>query len=81
MAIAVAASSGYWMWRRTTATLYYRSANPTIRPPHVSKEDYEARVIARRKRVRLVKTTLAAMAAGLAAWLLFTMVKGGLSRS
>ena len=78
--MAGAALSGYWMWRRTTATMYYRSPNPTIRPSHVTPEEYDAQVLTRRKRVRLVKATIAATAGGLAACLLFIMVEGGLSQ-
>jgi len=80
VAIAAAASGGYWMWRRTRATLYYRSANSTIRPSHISQEDYDAWVIARRKNWRLVKTIIAAVLVGLIACLLLVMVEGGLSR-
>jgi hypothetical protein len=78
--IAGAALSGYWMWRRATATMYYRSANPTIRPSHVTPEEYDAQVIRRRKRVRLLKSAFAAAAGGLLAALLFVLVDGGLSR-
>jgi len=78
--IAGAALSGYWMWRRTTATIYYRSGNSTIRPPHVSREAYETRVIARRKRLRLLKAATAAALGGLVAWLLFVMADSGMSR-
>ena len=49
----------YLAWRRTTSSMYYRSANSSVRPPHVRPEDYEEWVIARRKRWRLAKTSLA----------------------
>ncbi len=78
--LAGAAVSGYWTWRRTTATMYYRSGNSTIRPSHMSAKDYERRVIVRRKTWRLVKAAIAAVLGGLAAWLLVIMVEGGLSR-
>jgi hypothetical protein len=80
VAIAAAALSGYWMWRRTTATMYYRSANSTIRPSHLSQDDYDAWVIARRKRGRLLKSIAAAAVGCFTAWLLFAMVESGLSR-
>lgn len=67
------------MWRRTTATMYYRSPNPTIRPAHVTASAYEARVVARRKRLRLLKSTIAAAFGGAIASLLFAMVYSGLS--
>lgn len=75
-----AALFAYLAWRRTTSTMYYRSANSSIRPPHVRPEDYEEWVIARRKRRRLVKTTIAAVLGGLAMWLMFIMIDSGLSR-
>jgi hypothetical protein len=37
-------------WHRTTSSMHYRSANSSVRPPHVPPEDYEEWVIARRKR-------------------------------
>jgi hypothetical protein len=67
-------------WRRTTSTMYYRSASSSVRPPHVRPEDYEDWVIARRKRWRLVKTAIAAVVGGLAVWLMFIMIDSGLSR-
>jgi hypothetical protein len=78
--IAGAALSGYWMWRRTTATMYYRSPNSTIRPPHLTPEEYDAWVLTRRKRVRLLKSAVVAALGGFLAWLLFAMVDSGLSR-
>ena len=80
MLIAGACMSGYWMWRRTTATMYYRSPNSTIRPPHITPGEYDAWVIVRRKRLRLLKSAIAAAAGGLIAWLLFAMVESGMSR-
>ena len=79
VAIAAAALSGYWVWRRTTATMYYRSANPTIRPPHITARDYEARIVMRRKRLRLLKSAIAAALGGAIGSLLFAMVYSGLS--
>jgi hypothetical protein len=78
--IAGAGMSGYWMWRRTTATMYYRSPNPTIRPSHITPEAYDAWVLTRRKRLRLLKSSVVAAAGGLLAWLLFAMVDSGMSR-
>jgi hypothetical protein len=51
-----AALFAYLAWRRTTSTMYYRSANSSIRPPHVRPEDHEEWVMARRKRWRLATT-------------------------
>jgi len=75
-----AALFGYLAWRRTTSTMYYRSANSSIRPPHVRPEDYEEWVIARRKRWRLVKTVAAALVGAAIGWLLFTMIGSGLAQ-
>jgi hypothetical protein len=74
-----AALFAYIAWRRTTSTMYYRSANSSIRPPNVRPKDYEW-VIARRKRGRLVKTAVASVSGAAIGWLLFTMVDRGLSR-
>ena len=70
----------YLVWRRTTSTMYYRSANSSIRPPHVQPEDYEEWVMARRKRWRLIKTVAAALAGAAIGGLLFAMNDSGLSR-
>lgn len=78
--IAGAALVGYLVWRRTTSTMYYRSANSSIRPPHVRLEDYEEWVIARRKRWRLLKAAAAAALGAIIAGLLFTMADAGLSQ-
>ncbi len=78
--IAGAALVGYLAWRRTTSTMYYRSANSTIRPPHVRLEDYEEWVIARRKRWRLLKAAAAAALGAIIAGLLFAMADAGLSQ-
>ena len=67
-------------WRRTTSRMYYRSANSSVRPPHVRPEDYEEWVIARRKRWRLVKTAVAAVLGAAIGWMLFAMIDSGLSR-
>jgi len=75
-----AALFGYLAWRRTTSTMYYRSANSSIRPQHVRPEDYEEWVIARRKRWRLIKTVAAALVGAAIGWLLFTMIGSGLAR-
>ena len=78
--IAGAALVGYLAWRLTTSRMYYRSANSSIRPPHVPLEEYEAWVIARRKRWRLVKTAAAAGLGAIMAGMLFVMVDSGLSQ-
>ena len=75
-----AALSAYWAWRRTTSTMYYRSANSSIRPPHVRPEDYEEWVIALRKRWRLAKTAAAAVLGAAIGWLLFAMIDSGLTQ-
>ena len=75
-----AALFGYLAWRRTTSTMYYRSANSSIRPPHVRPEDYEEWVIARRKRWRLAKTVAGALLGATVGWMLFTMTDSGLAR-
>jgi len=76
-----AALFGYLAWRRTTSTMYYRSGNSSIRPPHVRPEVYEEWVIARRKRWRLLKAVAAALVGATIGWLLFTMIVSGLARS
>ena len=73
-----AALGGYWAWRRTTSTMYYRSANSSIRPSHISPEAYENWVIARRKRWRLVKAAVGAAIGAVVAGVLFKMIDGGL---
>lgn len=75
--IAGAALGGWWMWRRTTATLHYRSPNPTIRPRHVRPQDYDRWALARRKRWRLLRTTVAALAGAGVAGMLFVMIDSG----
>jgi hypothetical protein len=63
--VAVAAGAvlfAYLAWHRTTSSMYYRSANSSVRPPHVRPEDYEEWVIARRKRWRLAKAVVSALA-------------------
>ncbi|HEX9327898.1 MAG TPA: hypothetical protein VF915_15340 [Reyranella sp.] len=75
-----AALFAYLAWRRTTSTMYYRSANSSIRPPHVRPEDYQEWVIARRKRWRLVKVALAAVLGAIIGGMLFAMIDSGLSR-
>lgn len=76
-AAAGAALSGYWMWRHTTRSMYYRSPNSSIRPPDVTEEDYEGWVIARRKRWRAAKSALAAGLGAVVAWLLCAMILSG----
>ena len=51
----------------------------TIRPPHVTEQDYDRWVITRRKRWRLAKS---ALARGLlrSAWVLFIMIDSGLAQ-
>jgi hypothetical protein len=75
-----AALFAYLAWRRTTSTMYYRSANSSIRPSHVRPEDYEEWVMARRKRWRVVKVLAAAVLGGIIGGLLFAMLDSGLSR-
>ena len=75
-----AALLGCLAWQRTTSTMYYRSANSSIRPQHVRPEDYEGWVIARRKRWRLAKTVLGALVGAAVGWVLFTMTDSGLAR-
>ena len=74
-----AALFAFLAWRRTTSTMYYRSANSSIRPPHVRSEDYEEWVMARRKRWRLVKALAAGMLGAIIGGLLFAMIESGLS--
>ena len=78
--VAGAALFGYVAWRRTTSTMYYRSANSSIRPQHVRPEDYEEWVMARRKRWRVVKTVAAALLGAAIGWMLFTMISSGMTR-
>jgi len=75
-----AALFAYLAWRRTTSTMHYRSANSSIRPPHVRPEDYEEWVMARRRRWRLVKVAAAAALGAIVGGLLFAMIDSGLSR-
>ena len=75
-----AALFAYLAWRRTTSRLYYRSANSSVRPPHVRAENYEEWVITRRKRWRLVKVALAAVVGAIIGWMLFVMIDSGLSQ-
>lgn len=79
-ALAGALLVGGVAWRRVSRTMRYRSFNPTIRPTHVSREDYDAWAMARRRRVRLVKVAGAAAAGTLVGALLATMVGAGLRR-
>ena len=78
--VAGAALFAYLTWRRTTSTMYYRSANSSIRPPHVRPEDYDEWVMARRRRWRLVKVAAAAALGAIIGGLLFAMIDSGLSR-
>lgn len=66
-------------WRRATTRMFYRSGNPTIRESHVSQEEYDALVVARRRRARLLKTAGAALAGAVVGWLLTTMIGAGLA--
>ena len=79
MNVISAALFGYLAWRRTTSTMYYRSANSSIRPQHVRPEDYEEWVIVRRKRWRLVKTVAATLAGAAIGWMPYAMVASGLT--
>ncbi|HZB54623.1 MAG TPA: hypothetical protein VE527_13400 [Reyranella sp.] len=81
--VAVAAGAvlfGCLAWHRTTSSLYYRSANSSVRPPHIRPEDYEEWVIARRKRWRLAKTVAGALLGAAVGSMLFTMTDSGLAR-
>jgi len=81
--VAVAAGAvlfAYLAWHRTTSSLYYRSANSSVRPPHIRPEDYEEWVITRRKRWRLAKTAVGALVGAAVGWMLFTMIDSGLAR-
>ena len=75
---AGAALGGYLVWRRTTSTMFYRSANSSVRPSHVPAEAYEDWVIARRKRWRLVKAVVGAVIGAIIAGVLFKMIDSGL---
>jgi hypothetical protein len=66
-------------WHRTTSSLYYRSANSSVRP-HIRPEDYEEWVIARRKRWRLAKTVVGALLGAAVGWVPFTMTDSGLAQ-
>jgi hypothetical protein len=79
-ATASAVLFAYLAWRRTTSSMYYRSANSSVRPPHVRPQDYEEWVITRRKRWRLTKTVVAALLGAAIGWMLFTMTDSGLAR-
>jgi len=70
----------YLAWRRTTSTMYYRSANSSVRPPNVRPEDYEEWVTTRRKRWRLAKTVVGALLGAAVGLVLFTMTDSGLAR-
>lgn len=78
--IASAALFAYLAWRRTTSTLYYRSANSSIRPSHVRPEEYEDWVMARRRRWRLIKVAAATILGAIIGSVLFAMIDSGLSR-
>jgi hypothetical protein len=60
--------------------MFYRSPNSTIRPSHVPPENYEAWVLVRRKRWRLLKSAIATVVGGGIVLLVFTMVDSGMSR-
>ena len=79
-AVVVGALSGIVAWRRASKRLHYRSPNPTIRPAHVSQEQYDAAVMARRKWGRLARTAAAVLAGALVGWLAATMLAAGLTR-
>jgi hypothetical protein len=80
VAVIGAGLFAYLAWRRATSTMYYRSANSSIRPSHVRPEDYEEWVMSRRKRWRLIKAMVAAALGGIVGGLLFTMIDSGLTR-
>lgn len=79
--LAAAAVAGYWAWRRETSTMFYRSPNSTIRPTHVSPEEYDRSVMVRRKRWRALKSGLFGAVGAAVAGMLFVMIDSGLSRS
>jgi hypothetical protein len=70
----------YLAWHRTTSGMYHRSANSSVRPLYIPPEDYEERVIARRKRWRLAKTIVGALLGAAIGWMLFAMTDSGLAR-
>ncbi len=72
--------AGTIAWRRATTRMFYRSGNPTIRESHVSQEEYDASVLARRRRIRLLKTVGMALVGAAVGWLLATMVGAGIAR-
>ena len=74
------ALAGTIAWRRATAKMFYRSSNPTFREAHVSQEEYDASVIARRRRMRLLKTVGMALVGAAVGWVLATMVGAGVAR-
>jgi hypothetical protein len=76
--LVVGVLCGAFVWRHSGKWLYYRSANSTIRPPHLSPGQYETQVMRRRKLVRLAKTGAAVAAGGTAGWLAATMLGAGL---
>jgi hypothetical protein len=78
--VGAAAACGYWAWRQTTRNMYYRSPQSTIRPPEVSQEDYDAWVLARRKRWRAAKSVLFAGLGAIIVGILVTMIDSGLAR-
>jgi hypothetical protein len=78
--LAGAALGGYSAWRLETKTMFYRSANSTIRPPDVALEDYEQWVLRRRKRWRALKAVLFGAVGAAVAGVLFVMIDSGLSR-
>ena len=79
-ALAGAVLFGAGTWRLVSRTMRYRSFNPTIRPAHVAREDYDAWAMARRRRVRLAKVVGVAVAGALVGGLLATVVGAGLRR-
>ena len=79
-AAVMGALFGVVAWRRATKRLHYRSPNPTIRPAHVSQKQYDAAVMARRRRVRLARTAAAVLAGALLGWIAATMLAAGLTR-
>ena len=79
-ALAGAVLFGAVAWQRISRTMRYRSFNPTIRPPHVALEDYDAWAMARRRRVRLAKVAGAAAVGAALGALAITMVGAGFGR-
>lgn len=76
--LVAGATSGWcaaWWW--TTRTLYLRSLHSVIRPSHVSEQEYENGIVARRKLWRLAKAALGAAVGVAIAWMAYRMLLSG----